>query len=103
MRGDVELAAQVAQQHGRHGSNAVERPSAHAREANVQRQAQLEAVAAAPRDQLSLVAAEAEERLQLELAELVRQVTQAEVRRLPALHCRDPSQFRGRKRYRAAK
>jgi hypothetical protein len=70
-------------------------PSDHAGEANVQRQAQLEAVAAPPRDEFEFGAAETEKGLQLELADVARHVAQAQIGRLPALHCCAPSQFGG--------
>ena len=87
-RKDPQHRSQVSQQHRRHGSNAVERSAAHAHEADMQRQAQLVVVAAPPRDHLELIAAEAEKCLQLEPRELARQVAQAKIGRLPALHRR---------------
>ena len=85
---DSQYRSQVSQQYRRHGSNAVERSAAHAYEADMQRQTQLVVVAAPPRDHLELIAAEAEEGLQLERGELTREVAQAKVGRLPALHRR---------------
>ncbi|SEB24318.1 hypothetical protein SAMN05444680_1206 [Variovorax sp. YR216] len=93
--GDVQLPAKVVKKCRGHDPHAVQRPTGHAGEADVQRQAQLEAVAAPSPDQVELCAAEAEERLQLELAELARHVAQPQVGRLPALHRRAPSLFRG--------
>jgi Putative transposase len=85
---DVQRLAKVTQQGRRHGANAVQRPPAHAHEADVQRQSQLVVVTPAPFDQLPLSAAEGEEGLQLERGDLARQVTQAQVRCVPALHRR---------------
>jgi len=73
-RGDVQQLAHVTQQHGRHSAHAVQRPAAHADDADVQRQAQLVVVAAPARDQFELGTTEAEEGLQFELGELTRQV-----------------------------
>jgi hypothetical protein len=78
---DPQHRSQVPQQHRRHGTNAVERPTAHAYEADMQRQTELVVVAAPPRDHFELIAAEAEEGLQLELGELTREVAQAKVGR----------------------
>ena len=85
---DLQHRSQVPQQHRRHGTNAVGRSAAHAHEADMQRQTQLVVVAAPTRDQLKLIAAEAEKSLQLEFGELTREVAQAKVGRLPALHRR---------------
>jgi hypothetical protein len=54
----------------------------------MQRQAQLVVVAPPSFDQLKLGTTEAEEGLQLEPGELTREVAQAQVRCLPALHRR---------------
>ena len=85
---DIQRLAQVTQQGRRHGPNAVQRPTAHAHEADVQRQAQLVVLAPAPLDQFALGSAEGEEGLQFERGDLARQLPQAQVRCVPALHSR---------------
>jgi hypothetical protein len=100
---DAELAAKVAQQRRGHGTHAVQRPATHANEANVQRKAQPVAVPASARDQFMICAAEAEESLQLEVAELARDVSQAQEGRMPALHGRCSSSARAQPRYAAPK
>jgi hypothetical protein len=65
----------------------------------VQRQAQLEAVAASELDQLVLDRTEAGEGLQLKLAELARDLALTEIRRLPAVRCRCSSPAQGQTRY----
>jgi hypothetical protein len=57
----------------------------------VQRQAKLVVVAPPALDQFELGTSEAEKGLQLELGEFARQVAQAQVRCLPALHRRGSS------------
>lgn len=89
----------MRQQNSRHSTHVIQRPPAHAHETDVQRQTQLEAVAASARDQLVLNGTEAEEGLQLKLAELARDLALAQIGRLPALHRRSSSSAQGETRY----